>query len=100
MQSHVIYIIGNLAKCRDFIPKVINARTPAVTARLRITIFIQKVDFGLGLNIFVILSNVKLVSHLNVTFFYIYIVYNKFVDNTKHFSIHVFVFKLFEVFGR
>ena len=49
MQSHVIYIIGNLAKCRDFIPKVINARAPAVTTRLCFTSFIQSFDFGLGL---------------------------------------------------
>ena len=69
MQSHVIYIIGNLAKCRDFIPKVINARAPAVTTRLCITIFVQRFDFGLGLSYFVILSIVKLVSHLNITSF-------------------------------
>ena len=69
MQSHVIYIIGNLAKCRDFIPKVINARAPAVTTRLCFTSFIQSFDFGLGLSYFVILSIVKLVSHLNITSF-------------------------------
>ena len=69
MQSHVIYIIGNLAKCRDFIPKVINSIAPAVTTRLCITIFVQRFDFGLGLSYFVILSIVKLVSHLNITYF-------------------------------
>ena len=41
-----IYIIGNLAKCRDFIPKVIDARAPAVTAMLCITILYKELTLA------------------------------------------------------